>query len=152
MAEIVTIYESRIAGLFSPGAAGDAFMRRFLGDTSSYARALAPRRTSELANSHRTLGPVRRGRYGLRGQVVNTADYAAFVHNGTTGPITSTRPNGWMRLPPSGRAAVLDGPNAGPVYRRSVRGQRANPWLDRAGTLTARRYLAGGYVVNPIYM
>lgn len=162
MAERVIIYESAIASLFNPGASGDAFMRSFLRETSGYARSIAPRRTTHLAMSHRTNGPFRRGRYRLRGQVVNTAAYAEFVHDGTRTPIRSTRARmrndghlvgGVMRLPTTGRSMATD-PHGGAafIYRREVRGQKANPWLDKAGTFVARKYLAGGYAVAPIYL
>lgn len=157
MAERVIIYEGRIAGLFNPGASGDAFMRSFLRQTHTRALSTVPRRSNALAASHRTLGPVRRGRYGLRGQVVATAEHAAWVHDGTTGPIRP-RSARYLRIPYQGQSMIYANPRRpsefgnGAIYVRSVKGQESQPWLDNAGTFTARSFLAGGYIVSPIYL
>lgn len=74
-----------------------------------------------IAQSHRSYA---RGRGGYRTdvRVENIAPHAPFVHGGTQGPI---RPRGAALSTPYGA-------------KKSVRGQAANPWLERACVAVSR--------------
>lgn len=134
----VTIYDSQIAAFFLPGGDTWNWMQRVGFEHMQMAAIEAPSRTNRLRSLHNlALTPV--GRNQCRYSVGNYADYAAYVHEGTTGPITST---GWddgspafmaIRPAPSSRF-----PNGG--YLREVSGQTANPWLSRAGNIVLAKY------------
>lgn len=76
----------------------------------------------KIRGSHRSSA---RGRNGYRTdvEVWNVAPHAEFVHNGTSGPIRPTSSR--ALLTPYG-------------LRKSVDGQRANPWMERACVAVSR--------------
>lgn len=133
MAVVVKVFDIKIAELFNDaepvGREASAINREIV----AVATATAPARSGVLKVSHRNKGSLRAGPYRITGRVSNVADHAAFVHEGTYGPITPrTSPNLLLR------------PGNGFGFRsaRSVNGQRANPWLARAGrTVLLRRGL-----------
>jgi hypothetical protein len=146
--KIVTVNEFAISSLVQQdvGSYANGMGRRIM------ARATmdAPRRTSELALSHRYAGFLYRGRYKVGTRVENFAGHALFVHEGTTGPILPK--TGTHLVVPTSRGAVpLRGittlrrtmygqviPAKAPfVLVRSVRGQRSQPWLRNAGEAVA---------------
>lgn len=96
------------------------------------ARVLAPKRTGRLAASHVTLPTIGSNQYHKVYRVSAQAYYSRYVHEGTTGPITGR--NGWVKIP-AARGGVPYSPKLRVV--RSVRGQRANPWLVRAAVAVA---------------
>jgi hypothetical protein len=84
---------------------------------------------AKIRGSHRSSA---RGRNGYRTdvEISNIAPHAEYVHNGTTGPIR-----------PRTKSALLT--PYGP--RKSVSGQRANPWMERACVAVSRtRGAVGG--------
>lgn len=91
--------------------------------------------TGVLKRSHINAGVRKVGPYSATGTVNNVAEHAPWVHDGTTGPI---RPKygDWLVIP-RGRG----GRN---VFVHEVAGQRANPWLYRAGVQAAA--MMGGTV------
>lgn len=117
----VVVYDSRIQAMSAPGGDVYRYAQGKARTTAATAKAFAPKRTGRLAASIRT--DTRTVRQGAVGRVRANAPYAIYVHEGTTGPITS----------PTGRLWV---PVARGAWRRrwmdSVSGQAANPFLSRA--------------------
>ena len=121
----VEIFESVIASESSPG--GDSY--KHLAKTNrlvfSLAVASAPvGETGELKASHVNAGVRKTGRYGATARVNNTSEHAGWVHDGTTGPIVPKQ-GAYLRIPPGSGFPL--------IFTTSVRGQRANPWLWKAG-------------------
>lgn len=135
MAQRVRIYDERMDSLFYPTT---GVIPRGVGRLGELAKevatATAPRNkngTSQgLAYRHKyaTRAQGGKGRRYFTSALMNTADYAAFVHEGTVGPITA------------GGKVMPVGASAGNVfaYATIVRGQAANPWMERAGVSAAR--------------
>lgn len=92
---------------------------------------VAPERTGTLRDSHFINRARPTGRGTITASVGNNADYALYVHQGTTGPIV-----------PDGEALAWDGwgPWAGTRWfaPKGVAGQRAQPWLVAAYNRVAR--------------
>lgn len=155
--KVVTVNEFAIAELVRTdvGAYGNNMGRRIMG----VARGIAPRRSGQLAGSHRYAGFLYRGRYKIGTRVENTAPHALWVHEGTTGPIFPHAPRLYLVIPRSemmtsfsgirartprmgagrvGRSA-LGGFSSPFAYAKSVRGQAAQPWLREAGETVAFR-------------
>lgn len=147
---VVTVNEFAISGLVQEdvGRYGNDMGRRIMG----VARGTAPRRTGQLAASHRYRGFLYRGRYKVGTRVENTAPHALWVHDGTTGPILPK--SGKYLIVPKSRGAVPvrgaiamtrnlrgDAVRAKSPYglHRSVAGQRSQPWLREAGETVAFR-------------
>ncbi len=135
----VTIYEPKVSLQFdTPGQVGrwaSARQREIV----AQAKVEAPTRYGELVAGVRAGGALKTGRYSLRRIVLSTAGHSRFVHEGTTGPIFARR-YGFMMVPAFEGAAPgrMGGTNL--VARRSVAGQRANPFLVRAGRLVMLRH------------
>lgn len=106
-----------IMSMFAPG--GDVFKtaRAWAFESRQYMVATAPRRTGGLAGAHGIPSVTPQG-LGVMYTVANRSRHAIWVHNGTTGPITPKR-HQYLQLP--------GGPRA-----KSVRGQRAQPWMEDA--------------------
>jgi len=142
----VTIYDANIQALFVDGPQGDVWNwmervgRRHLGA----ALVEVPRRSGFLASQHNlALTPYKR--FGVRYSVGNYADYANYVHGGTTGPIMAG--NGFWddgRRAMMGPMAAWMGRNA--LYAHTVNGQAANPWIARAADIALAPY---GFTGNP---
>lgn len=121
----VTVYDTQVTGLFMPG--GDAWKFMGLAGTEhlNAAIAFAPSRSGHLKSSHYPvpiLTPYKK--LGTRYTIRNDADYAEFVHRGTTGPIMAYGSYLWV---PQRRGS------AWPRWQaRWVAGQKANPWIERA--------------------
>lgn len=129
----VTVNQTAIQSIFLSG--GDAFeyARRLGAETMEVAMLSCPFRSGELKNSHGfTTTPV--GKYKCQFTVHNDAEHAMYVHEGTlmVAPITSTTPGKYMFLRP------------GPLYdvrkRLWVRGQSANPWMERSMEAVLERH------------
>lgn len=128
----VTVLKSRIESEFLPGGQGYRWMDRVRLAMHTAAVAAAPSRTNTLRAAHRSYA---RGYGGSRVDVriVNDAEHAEWVHGGTAN-------NGEGRIEPKHKDYlwVPIAPNSTyRVYRGSVKGQKANPWLDRACTAIA---------------
>lgn len=142
----VQVYNSNIASMFLGGGEvnREATQITLLILTGAVARASAFSRSGHLAASHRR-AVVPSGIYGTRGYVENTASYAKYKHEGTHGPIVSTRGfssstkgnyEAKMRLKPWGSYPA--------IFRREVKGQTGDPWLRNAANDVLLRY--GVYV------
>lgn len=121
------------------------------GDTAQFGQRLArrigvgatlgaPKRSGILATSHSTTGWLKEGPFHGRTKVINTAKYAAAVHDGVPGSIFPKRGK-WLVIKVGYHAAgftngrkgrVRGKTETGKIWKTSVRGQRANPWLQRA--------------------
>ncbi|UDL15406.1 hypothetical protein SEA_PEPE25_31 [Microbacterium phage Pepe25] len=126
MVSIITVYDGTISRMIKVGEVD----RWAHGKAKTYertAKALAPKRTLRLANSHRTVqNRDARGRFETGFYVEVTAPYADYVRKGTGvyGPTGTV-----IRLP--GNKAMGPLPGA-PRFIRASRGQRPNDWLVRA--------------------
>ena len=133
----VTVYESAIESLFAPGQPVYREHHRILVRMRRAARIAAPKRTRRLSGSH-FIELLKVGRYNTRGRLANSAKHAAWVHEGVKGRI---RPRGGRMVVPKrpGIPRWTGGKPTKAYYpAKSVRGQRANPWMSRA----ARQVLA----------
>jgi len=124
-----------------------------------------------LQDSHRSSGVLRRGPLGADGSAYNDAPHAAWVHNGT-GPVIVPRNGRYLAVPvpPGTRVARLAqtsmrgqsgafggsfrsqaAPSVskiGVILTPAVRGQEANPWLQRAGNKVVAETRAKPYYRN----
>lgn len=124
----VTVYRKNLSALYQLGGPGDRWAHRLAERMEAASIIEAPARSGEIKRSHSVR---RRGinQWAAKYAVVNSAGHAEWVHDGTRSPI----------LPVN--AKRLKVPNrGGGGYRLlpKVRGQAANPWLDRACARVAR--------------
>lgn len=124
----VHIDNAAVASETAPGGQVFAYLARENRLVYRLAVRGAPTRTGELKARHVNAGVRKTGAYSATGTVNNTAEHAPWVHDGTHGPI---RPKfgDWLVIPASARGRK--------VFVKSVSGQRANPWLYRAGVQAA---------------
>jgi len=148
----VTVYRRNISRIMLAGE-GNRWIYRVSTEQVSLAKAKAPSRSGRrgLAGKHRLNRLPGTNQYMVRYRIANVADYAGYVHGGTSG---SYAPEGkFMYLPPGGPGRNTVSRYAGRKFRkkklRFVAGQDANPWLDDACSTIARRY--GAVVVGPSY-
>lgn len=128
----VTVYESAIAAEFLPGGQAWNQMTLIGSDVAQVAIRTAPSRTGNLRRQHNVaVTPV--GKYQCRFSVGNYADYADYVHGGTTGPIMPHGDKLWIRAAPYSRY-----PHG--AVRFSVAGQKANPWIRDAAEAVGPRW------------
>jgi len=125
MAYRVVVFDRNIVSLVQTGQ-GARWIHRKAKDVESTARRLAPKRSGRLAASHVTLPTRGSNQYQKVYRVSAQAYYAAWVHQGTTGPIRP-RIKRKLKVPNRGR----------PGFRLlpSVNGQPAKLWLARAGAM-----------------
>lgn len=127
----VTVFYRNIAGLYRRGGPGGGWIYRVSQDMIRASRAEAPRRSGDLRDAHY----VTRGRVGNQYMqsynIGNSAEHAEWVHRGTARWIY---PDGDFLLVPVAPGASRR------MKKPRVRGQDANPWLDRACTRVAIRY------------
>lgn len=133
----VTVYRSALGAEFRPGGQGFRWIKLLSYQMKLAAAAGAPKRSFELAKSHKV--SFRRGsnQYSATAVIENTADHAEYVHGGTDGAV------GNMFLPaggPNGPPSVSPyGAQKFKARRKSeVRGQLANPWLEEACSRVSR--------------
>ena len=139
----VIVYDEAIVRLIQRGD-GHFWIRRKANAIRGTALALAPARTGRLKGSHRvTQNRDAGGRFQTGFIISATAPYARYVHEGT-GPWIYPANGKFLRLPGVNRTASRNsfrGPNGNPrpgrtgersTVVRKVRGQKANPWLERA--------------------
>lgn len=113
------------------GGPGGGWWRRLRTSMMDTAKAEAPVRSGNLKMSHRMDVKLGSNQWVQRFSVRNISDHAEYVHDGTLGPITAAD-GGKLVLPPyRGYKKIVV---------RSVSGQAANPWLDRACRKVAMRY------------
>lgn len=132
----VQVYRSNIARVMKVGD-GNRWIYRVSIEMMRAARAEAPSRTSALKRAHRVTRGIGTNQYMARYHIVNDAEHAEWVHEGTS-TIYSPKKMRVPRRPNPLRGAAL--PNAMTRPRSEVRGQAANPWLDRACTRVSLRY------------
>lgn len=129
------IYYRELAGEFRSRGQGGRWINMVGKQMLILSKNQAPSRSGKLRRSHgKSRGRVGVGfgnQYTQVYHIYADAPHAEYVHEGTHSPITA-KGGGRMRLPAGGGYGVL--------YRKSVRGQKANPWLDRACTTIAIRY------------
>lgn len=137
----VTVYESRISGIIKVGS-GQRWIKRKSDNICTTAVMFAPLgATGNLKASHR-VDQNRNvlGQYQSGFTISANTRYAAWVHGGTGiyGPL------GTPIVSPRGKMMKIPGQNPNLPARwstsrrtmvRSVRGQRANNWLERAARL-----------------
>lgn len=121
----VTIYDSKVDLLFAPGQDVWRYMVALGTEHLNASIAFAPSRTGSLKLAHYPvpiMTPV--GRRSWRYTIRNDSDHAEYVHRGTTGPIFANGSYLWVPM--------VRGTNWPRFHARSVAGQIANPWIDRA--------------------
>lgn len=174
MAKVI-VYDLAIQGLFDPGESAVEWVKDVIDTILARAENIEVPRgdpaTSgrirqgwkSLASSHKSTGVLRRGPYGAGGAAYNDAPHAAWVHNGTPGPIKPTSGR-YLAVPVApgtavrrandsygrggdrrNRAGGKDQPVRAIVLTESVRGQDANPWLKRAGDGAVAEFRAKSY-------
>lgn len=139
------------------GGASDRILHQTSREVVRYARLYAPvGRTGRLARSIKA-GPIKKS--GVRtsqiqisastkgfGNGAQKKDYAGFVHHGTYGPITPRRAKAlafqaagtrYRRAGRNASQAVRRRTLPGTIIRKSVRGQKAQPFLTEALDLMA---------------
>lgn len=133
-----TVYEGNIVQLIQRGS-GNRWIRRKANAIKDTAVILAPVRTMALKRSHKvTQNRNLLGQYQSGFIVSADAGHAAAVHGGTVGPIHA-RNGRYLRIPGDNPRRYVRNPRHGrnepTTVVRSVRGQRANPWLLRAARM-----------------
>lgn len=125
----VTVYRANLARQFQPGGQGGRWLDRLRLAMHRACVAEAPVRSGDIKRSHDSF---MRGinQYASRATIWNTSEHAEWVHEGVAGRIF---PDGDFLWVPIRRGS------AARVKRTSVRGQAANPWMDRACQSIARR-------------
>ncbi len=119
---------------YPPNGTVFKFARRLATETMGYAIPLAPEGdTGDLKASHDVSATPIPG--GVVSSVRNTAEHAVWVHEGTGiyGPYATP-------IVPTTHKVMVFYWNGTLQARRSVRGQRANPWLATALEITKARH------------
>ena len=173
----VVIYDTRIASLFDQEENAVGFLKDVIDSIIARAQYFTvPRGNAQsgrrfmgwksLQNSHKSTGVLRRGPFGAGGGAYNDAPHAQWVHGGTPAVIVPTSSQ-YLSVPvPGGLAIARLQPGSvrgwksnsvgqmvktrpgGRILTPSVKGQKANPWLKRAGDETVAEYRAKGYYRN----
>ncbi len=121
----VTIYDTAVDSLFAPGQDVWRFMALLGTEHLAASIAFAPSRTNALRAAHYPVPILTpNGRRGWRYTIRNDAPYAEYVHRGTTGPIMAN--GNYLSVP------ITRGTSYPRFLARSVAGQTANPWIDKA--------------------
>lgn len=100
-----------------------------------FAKASAPVRSGKLKRSIMWNRAKTDGYLQLQGILLANARHALWVHDGTQGPIRA-KGGGGLRVPQNRKSARKGSelPNSAVLYKASVRGQKANPFLGRSIT------------------
>ena len=171
MATVVFVYDTAIDhAVAGQGGDGVKFVSSNMRRVMTIAIRDAPARSGELRASHINRGTRRTAFANARGSIANLAPHAEYVHEGTIGKRIVGRPFMIVpAIGGGGAPAVLSritpgrfgrgggdqqfsgfmatkakaGKNRGQlvVLKRSVRGQRANPWLREAGYKVFGRFV-----------
>lgn len=122
------VRRQNIKGFFLRGGQAERWMDRLRKNMHRLAVAEAPVRSGGLKAAHRS---TTRGYNQYRTEVTvrNVSDHASYVHGGVpygskTRTADAIHGNPWLYVPAWGGYAAF--------RARSVSGQAANPWLDRA--------------------
>lgn len=131
----IRIYDSRVDSLFNDNGVVGVGTRRLGEEAKAIATDTAPRNSygvsQGMAYRHRFRTRSNGGGRYFTSTLTNEADYALFVHEGTTGPIRASNPK--KKMPIAGSAQNVF------VFKKVVRGQKKNPWMAEAGTAAMRR-------------
>lgn len=135
----VTVYYNNIAGLYRRGGPGGGWIYRVSSQMMAESRAEAPRRDGTLRRSHSIARDRIGNQYMQTYRIVNSAEHAEWVHQGTAGKGT-----GYIYPETASRLYIPAGNGHRSRRPLRVKGQKPNPWLDRACTRVAARYGAVG--------
>jgi hypothetical protein len=124
----VSVNSTAIQSLYEPGGGAWNFAQRLGGEFVREAMRRAPMRTGRLASMHGfTTTPI--GRFQVRTTLYNDASYAKYVSGGTNdiygNMVVRAYPHSYYRVP---------------TRRHHVRGQRANPWMERSVDIVLSHY------------
>lgn len=136
----VRVFETRIDSLFAPSGDAWKFGTKVRQEILEASRLKAPKRTGELAKGMFDGGQLKSGMFGCRGYVGNNVPHALWVHEGTK--TIYARPGHAMKVPR--RPSYKPGSQLSSNYTypaKSVRGQKANPWIDEAAKAVLSKYL-----------
>lgn len=139
----VKVFETAIGSLFAPGGDAWDFGTKVRAEIIAKSKqpGFVPRRSGALAAGTVDGGQLKSGRYGCRGYIGNNVEHALWVHEGTRPVIT---PNSARHLKVPIRRSIVSGaasPRGSVFFPKSVHGQKANPWLDRAALAVLSKYL-----------
>jgi len=127
----VTVYRANLQRQFQKGGQGGIWLDKLRLAMHRACVREAPSRSGDLKGSHESfLSGARGGGYRAEATIWNTAEHAEWVHEGVAGRIF---PHGDYLWVPRRRGSTAR------VKRTSVKGQAANPWMDRACQRVARR-------------
>lgn len=129
------IIERNVQRMASPAGPMADMLNDVSRSASRIAKARAPVRSGKLKRSIMWNRAKTDGYLQLQGVLLANARHAMWVHEGTTGPIRAKGGKG-LRVPRN-KKSMLKGselPNKSVLYKASVRGQKANPFLARAIT------------------
>lgn len=136
----VTVNERAISSFFQPGGSVFSEMQQFNREWKATAIVKAPKRTGNLASKHSTR-TLPGGIYGCHAVLLNDAYYSTFVHDGTKGPIYARGYNGRLKIPYTGGGFGRQPARPGAfMLKRSVRGQKPQPWMVDALQTVMRKY------------
>jgi hypothetical protein len=122
----VTVNSTALDRMFLPGGDVWAWGRNVRLEMAAVAMETTPSRTGYMRTQNGSV-ETPRGRRDIQLTVYNDAPYAMYVHNGTTGPIYSSRPGGMLLVRPSPYSNFHRF-----VPLEEVDGQSAQPWLRNA--------------------
>ncbi len=134
----VSVYRPRVEFQFTSAGQVGRWATARQREIVVQAKIDAPTRYGELVMGIRA-GGARKVGTSLRRIILSTAGHSRFVHEGTTGPIFARR-YGFMLVPSFDGAAPLRKGGTELTARRTVAGQRANPFLVRAGRTVMLRH------------
>ena len=129
------IIERNVQRLASPPGPMGRMLNSVTRTARDDARKIAPKRSSRLSRGIGINLAKRDGYLQLQGVLYANARHARWVHEGTKGPIKARGGKG-LRVPRKRGSSVSGSslPNKAVIYKTSVRGQKANPFLARAIT------------------
>lgn len=128
MAVRYTVYDSQIDIAFGVGQMVWRGMALVGTEHLNASIAYAPSRSGRLKASHYSVPILTpNGSRGWRYTIRNDAPYAEYVYYGTTGPIMAHGSYLW--------APMFRGSPWPRYFARSVAGQAANPWIEKAWPL-----------------
>lgn len=121
----IRIHEDAVHSYGMTGSAAWRLVDRVASSSATQARMIGPKRSGELVESIETHNPVYTARLRrATAYFAAEADHAQYVIFGTTGPI---RPTGAKYL-----ALGKDHGEHPYTYRKSVKGQRKNDFMERS--------------------
>lgn len=121
----IRVHEAEVMKFNLPGGEVYGMVQTTTRQAWTLSQVYAPKRTGRLMRGIQYDRPKVTGPYTNVGVVRSTAWHSLFVIEGTTGPIRSSRPGGWM---------LIEG--IWPI--REVKGQAANNFMARALAVALR--------------